>query len=183
MITDFGRTSNLAGERQTAQRNRQIKTSANTRAQVLVEVQQAYYQALAAQSVLKVVQATLDLRRSTLRQVTALAQSALRSTVDVSFAQVNVSQAELDLFRAQNDARAAAMRDCRRPWATIATSRFRWATKPLPAALNPDVDALIAEAQRERPDLAALRLNRDALDAICGCRKAAAQSHRSVPSR
>jgi len=75
----------------------------NTRAQVLVEVQQAYYQALAARSILTVAQATVDLRRPTLRQVGALAQSLLRSTLGVSFAQLNVSQAELDLYRADSD--------------------------------------------------------------------------------
>ncbi len=31
-------------------------------------------------------------------------------------------------------------------------------------ALDPNVDALIEQAKRERPDLAALRLNQDALD-------------------
>ena len=73
----------------------------------MLAVSRAYYRTLAAQSILKVAQATLDLRRVTLRQVNALAQSSLRSTVDVSFAQVNESQAELDLFRAENDATAS----------------------------------------------------------------------------
>ena len=40
-------------------------------------MEQAYYQALAAQAVQKVAQVTLDLRRVTLRQVSALAESAL----------------------------------------------------------------------------------------------------------
>ena len=106
LITDFGRTSNLersAGLRKSSQE----QNVTNTRAQVVLGVSHAYYAALASQSVLKVAQATLDLRRVTLRQVTALAQSALRSTVDVSFAEVNESQAELDFFRAENDATAS----------------------------------------------------------------------------
>jgi outer membrane protein len=36
--------------------------------------------------------------------------------------------------------------------------------EPLPAPLDPDADALIAQAMRERPDLATLQLNRDALE-------------------
>jgi hypothetical protein len=115
----------------------------NTRAQVLVEVQQAYYQALAAQAVLKVAQATLDLRRLTLRQVTALAESALRSTVDVSFAQVNVSQAELDLFHAENDATASHARLVRRHGLRSRPAIFA-GRRALPPPLDPDVDALIA---------------------------------------
>ncbi|HLH06517.1 MAG TPA: TolC family protein [Terriglobales bacterium] len=161
LLTDFGRTSSLeqSAKLRNASQNQNVT---NIRAQVLVDVKEAYYQALASDSVLKVAQATLDLRRLTLRQVSALAQSALRSTVDVSFAEVNVSQAELDLFRAENDARASHARLS----AALGYDRdqpFSLADEPLPPALNPDAESLIAEALRERPDLLALQLNRDAL--------------------
>ena len=162
LLTDFGRTSSLeqSAKLRNAAQNQDVT---NTRAQVLVEVQQAYYRALASQSILRVARATLDLRRVTLRQVSALAQSALRSTVDVSFAQVNESQAELDLFRAENDATASHARlaaamgyDHDQP--------FSLSDEALPAPLDPNVDGLIEQARRERPDLAALQLNREALD-------------------
>ncbi len=161
LLTDFGRTASLveSAKLRNASQNQNVS---NTRAQVLVEVQQTYYQALASESVLKVAEATLDLRRLTLRQVTALAQSALRSTVDVSFAQVNVSQSELDLFHAENDAKASHARLS----AAMGYDRdqpFSLADERLPSALDPDVDALIGQAMRERPDLSALQLNRDAL--------------------
>ncbi len=162
LLTDFGRTASLeqSAKLRNASQNQNVT---NTRAQVLIEVQQAYYQALASESILKVAQATLDLRRLTLRQVTALAQSGLRSTVDVSFAQVNASQAELDLFRAENDAKASHARLS----AALGYDRdqpFSLMDEPLPSLLDPDVDALIGQALRDRPDLAALQLNRDALD-------------------
>jgi outer membrane protein len=169
LLTDFGRTASLeqSAKLRNASQNQNVT---DTRAQVLIEVQQAYYQALAAESVLKVAQATLDLRRLTLRQVTALAQSALRSTLDVSFAQVNVSQAELDVFRAENDAKASHARLS----AAIGYDRdqpFSLTDEPLPPSLNPDVDGLIQQANRERPDLAALQLNRDALDRFADAEK------------
>jgi outer membrane protein len=162
LLTDFGRTASLeqSAKLRNASQNQNVT---NTRAQVLIEVQQTYYQALASESVLKVAQATVDLRRVTLRQISALAQSSLRSTLDVSFAQVNVSQAELDLFRAENDATASHTRLS----AAMGYDRdqpFSLTDEPLPAPLDPDVDALIAQAIRERPDLAGLQLNRDALD-------------------
>jgi outer membrane protein len=161
LLTDFGRTASL--EESAKLRNQsQNQNVTNTRAQVLIEVQQAYYQALASQSILKVAQATLDLRRLTVRQVSALAQSLLRSTLDVSFAQVNVSQAELDLFRADSDTRASHTRLS----AAMGYDRdqaFSLSDEPLPPPLDPDVDALIGQALRERPDLAALQLNQDAL--------------------
>lgn len=161
LLTDFGRTNALeqSAELRQASRNEDVT---NTRAQVLVEVQQAYYQALAAQAVLKVADATLDLRRLTLRQVTALAQGALRSTVDVRFAEVNVSQAQLDLFHAENDARASHAR-LSAAMGYQGDQPFLLADEPLPPALNPDPDSLIAEALRDRPDLQTLRLNRDSL--------------------
>jgi outer membrane protein len=162
LLTDFGRTASLeqSAKLRTASQNQNVT---NTRAQVLVEVQQAYYRALASESILRVARATLDVRRVTLRQVSALAQSSLRSTVDVSFAQVNESQAELDLFRAENDATASHARlsaamgyDHDQP--------FSLSDEPLPSPLEPNVDGLIERAKRERPDLAALQLNREALD-------------------
>jgi len=161
LITDFGRTGSLvsSAKSRNAAKNENV---ANTRAEVLIEVQQAYYQALAALAVEKVAQATLDLRQLTLRQVSALAASALRSKVDVSFAEVTVSQAQLDLIRAQNDVRASHARLS----AAMGYDRdqpFTTADEALPAPLNPDVDGLIAEALNARPDLATLRLNRDSL--------------------
>ena len=162
LLMDFGRTSSL--EQSARLRNAsQNQNVTNTRAQVLVEVRRAYYRALASESVLRVSRATLDLRRLTLRQVTALAQSALRSTVDVSFAQVNESQAELDLFHAENDSTASHARLS----AAMGYDRdqpFSLSDEGLPPPLDPDVDALIEQAKRERPDLAALQLNREALD-------------------
>jgi outer membrane protein len=162
LLTDFGRTASLeqSAKLRTASQNRNVM---NTRAQVLVEVQQAYYRAQASESILRVARATLDLRRVTLRQVSALAQSSLRSTVDVSFAQVNESQSELDLFRAENDATASHARLS----AAIGYDHdqpFSLSDELLPSPFDPNVDGLIEQAKRERPDLAALQLNREALD-------------------
>ena len=169
LITDFGRTSNLTKSAKLRNES-QTENVTNTRAQVLLNVQQAYYRALAAQSVLKVAQATLDLRRVTLRQVTALAQSALRSTVDVSFAQVNESQAELDLFHAENDA-TASHSELAAAMGYDRDQPFSLSDEPLPGALDPNVDALIQQADRERPDLAALKLNQEALDRFAQAEK------------
>jgi outer membrane protein len=169
LLTDFGRTGSLerSARQRSASRNQNV---ADTRAQVIVEVQQAYYQALASESILKVAQATLELRRLTLRQVAALARSSLRSTVDVGFAQVNVSQAELDLFRAENDTRAGHARLS----AAMGLERdqpFELADEPLPPPLDTDDNGVVAKALRQRPDMAALRLNRDALQSYAEAEK------------
>jgi len=169
LLSDFGRTRSL----EQSARLRSASQSQNviaTRAQVLVEVRAAYYQALAAESVLKVARATLDLRRLTLRQIGALARSALRSTVDVSFAQVNVSQAELDLYRAENDVQSSHARLS----SALGYARdqpFSLVDEALPPALPPDTDELIAGAIRDRPDLESLRLNYDALNRFARAEK------------
>src|SRR5438045_1989835 len=56
LVTDFGRTSNLADSARlrAAAQDRNIAT---TRAQVLLQVEQAYYNVLAAEAVLQVAQA------------------------------------------------------------------------------------------------------------------------------
>jgi len=160
LITDFGRTSNLA-ESARLRASAQEQNVGNTRAAVLVEVDQAYFQALAADSVLKVSQAVVQNRQLILRQVRTLARSSLKSTLDVSFADVAASDAELALVRAENDAAAGRARLS----AALGNGQaepFELVEEPLPAALEPNPEVLVSQALQQRPDLAALRLNRDA---------------------
>ena len=44
---------------------------------------------------------------------------------------------------------------------------FSLSDEPLPPALEPNVDALIQQADRERPDLASLRLNQRCPGSLC----------------
>ena len=83
-----------------------------------MEVEQAYYQALVADAVLQVAQAALENRRLTLRQVQGLAEGSLKSTLDVSFAEVVVSEAELPTVRSRRERRAG------RPRATGGGARY-----------------------------------------------------------
>jgi len=156
LLSDFGRTSNLekSAKLRSAAANEDVDTA---RQQVILNVRIAYYQALATQSVLKVARDTLALRRVTLRQVRALAQSSLRSTLDVSFAEVNVSQAELDLVNAENDA-SASHAQLSAAMGYVGDHPFSLSDEPMPPTLDPDVDGLIAQSMHQRPDLKALQL-------------------------
>jgi outer membrane protein len=160
LITDFGRTSNLV-ESAKLRAAAQQQVVENTRAAILIAVDQAYYQALAADTVLRVAQAVVENRRLTLRQVQALAQSSLKSTLDVSFAEVAVSDAELALFRAENDAQASRAR-LAASLGTAQTEQFELVDEPLPPVLEADPEVNVAQALKQRPDLATLQLNRDA---------------------
>lgn len=169
MLTDFGRTSSLvqSGKLRNESQKQNIET---VREQIRMEVRGAYFGELAAESVLKVARATLGLRQVTLRQVTALARNSLRSTVDVSFAQVSVSQAQLDVLNAENDVRANHAR-LSAAMGYESEQAFSLVDEPMPPPLNPDVNALVTQATRERPDLAALRLNQESLGLFADAEK------------
>ncbi len=160
LVTDFGRTSNLADAAK-LRASAQEQIVGSTHAAILINVDQAYYQALSADTVLKVAQAVAGNRRLILRQVQALAQSSLKSTLDVSFAEVAESDAELALFRAENDVEASRVRLSGALGASV-VERFDLADEPLPPAPDADAETAVATALKQRPDLAALQLSRDA---------------------
>ena len=160
LVTDFGRTSNLAGSAK-LRAQAQDQNVITTRAQILLNVELEYFAALGAQAVERVAQAALDNRRLVLRQIDALAASSLKSTLDVRFAQVAVSEAELTLYQAQSDFSAAQAR-LSAALGYERTQAFTLAEESLPGAPAPDADPLITEALSQRPELASLSLNRDA---------------------
>jgi outer membrane protein len=160
MITDFGRTSSLTATARlkAAAQSRNVDT---TKAVVVLQVEQSYYEALGAQAVLRAAQAALENRRLTLRQVKALAESSFKSTLDVSFAEVAVSEAELQTFRAENDVQAGQARLAAALGYDTAAN-FELVDETMPPPLISDADTLISQAIRNRPDLASVSLNRDA---------------------
>lgn len=160
LIADFGRTGNLVASAK-ARAASQDQNAVNVRAAVRIVVDQAYYQALAADSVLKVAQAVFANRNLLLRQVRALAQSSLKSTLDVSFAEVAASEAELGLVRAENDTRAA-QDHLSAAIGSEQSEAFELSDEPLPAPLDPDPEPLRALALKQRPDLAALESTHEA---------------------
>jgi len=169
LITDFGRTRNLVDSAK-LRAAAQEQVVGDTRASILIDVDDAYYHALAADSVLDVARAVVENRRLTLRQVRALAESSLKSTLDVSFAEYAVSDAELALVRAENDVQAsrAALAAA---LGSAQTEQYELTDESLPAALEPDPETVVAQALKQRPDLAVLRLNRDAADRFAQAEK------------
>jgi outer membrane protein len=161
LLTDFGRTTKLvesAKNTETAQREQ-----ANaTRAQILLEVSDAYYGALAAQAILLVANKTVDARKLLLDRVTSLAQNKLRSALDVSFAQVNLGEAQLLQLKARNSVDAS--------FARLSTSlgyrdgrRFKLVDEEASMQLPPgDLRTFLADAIAARPELASLRADREA---------------------
>lgn len=160
LITDFGRTSNLVAQ-SSFRAEAENDNAAATRAQVLLQVNQAYFAALRTKAVLTVADQTVAARQLVVDQVTALAASKLKSGLDVSFANVNLAEAKLLLASAQNEMEAA-FADLSAALGYPDHHTFHLAEEPLPPALDPDANALTAEALRERPELAAYRAQQQA---------------------
>lgn len=156
LITDFGHTSNLvASARFNAKAEDQNAIA--TKEQVLVAVAEAFYNALQNRAILKVAQQTVDSRQLVVDQVGALTRSKLKSDLDLSFANVNLAQAQLLLLDAQNNDQAAmASLSAALGYTTLQNFQLAEETEALvpPAA---DVNQLIGLAFNQRPELLALQ--------------------------
>ena len=106
LLTDFGRTTNLVASANLAAQAENQNALA-TKEQILLAVDQAFYNALQTQSVLTVAQQTVKDRQTVADQVGALFKSKLKSGLDFSFANVNLAQAKLLLLDAENGVNAA----------------------------------------------------------------------------
>lgn len=157
LLTDFGRTHELVKSSDLHAQAQQQNVAA-TRADVLLQVDQSYFDALKARSVLVVAQETVKARQLVSDQVTELAKNKIKSDLDVNFANVNLAQAELLLIQAQNDLRASFARLAAALGSPDQTT-FQLSDQPLPPAPAPDVSTLIQQALRDRPELVGQRLN------------------------
>jgi outer membrane protein len=151
LVTDFGRTYELVKSSNLRARAQQ-ENVATTRADVLLRLNQAYFAALKAQAVLQVAEQTVKSRQLVADQTSALQKSNLKSGLDVSFANVDLAQAQLLLIQAQNDVQASE--------AELSTAlgysdqrTFHLAEQPMPPSPPPDFLPLIQEALQSRPEL------------------------------
>lgn len=160
LITDFGRTSNLlASSRLKADaEERQVQA---TRAQILFEVDAAYYGVLQAEALLDVAKQAVKTRTLLRDNTVALQKSQLKSALDASFSEVNLQEASLLLSRTSNDVQSA--------YATLARlvgdeeqTVYVLRAPPAPGVLSTEVAALVERALKVRPELNRLRLERDA---------------------
>jgi outer membrane protein len=155
LITDFGHTHNLVKSAQSNARA-QLESEKATELDIRLAVDQAFYQALTAQAVLKVAQQTVAQREATGEQVGALTKSNVKSQLDLSFANVQVSQANLLLLDAKNNEQAA-MAALNNVLGSEQDQQYALVDETngnIPPAPT-DSEALMQDAFRQRPDLAA----------------------------
>ncbi len=156
LITDFGRTHNLVLSAQSTAKA-QLESERATEIDISLTVDQAYYQALTAQAVLKVAQETVAQRQATVDQVGALTKAKIRSDLDLSFADVQLSQAKLLLLDAQNNTQAA-MAALNNVLGSEQNQQYNLVdeTNGNPPPAPDDPEALVNAAFTARPDLASL---------------------------
>jgi len=160
MLTDFGRTSNLAASA-ALHADSQEQDVAERRADVLLDVDRAYFAALRAQAVARVAEQTVTARQLVVDQVTALSSSGLKSALDLSFARVNLSEAQLLLVQARNDVQASYAGLAAALGVQRAAAAYELSDEGLPEPPAADVEPLIVRALRDRPDVAGERLNQE----------------------
>jgi outer membrane protein len=161
LITDFGRTRNLVAS-SSFQAKASDQQAQATREDIVLAIDFAFYHALEAQATLQVAKSTVNARQTVNEQVSAMTASKLKSTLDQSFAEVNLSQAQLLDLDAQNqyDSAIASLNEV---LGTTDDTQFNLVddtTPPPPVASS--AEAVINLALQQRPDLLALKLSHDA---------------------
>jgi outer membrane protein len=155
LIYDFGHTHNLVLSRKLAEKAANANSLATTE-EIVLATDQAFYDALTAQAELNVAKQTVSTRQTTESQVGEMTRNKLKSTLDLSFADVDLSQAQLLQLDAQNNADSAfAVLD-----AVLGLDhdvRYNLIEETgAPQPPPPAVDPLVQAALQQRPDLQAL---------------------------
>jgi len=161
MLTDFGRNRDLvrsAESRAGAQR----EITELTRAEIVLQVDRAFYALLRAQAVLRVGQQTVASRKVVAEQVAALAKSNLRSTLDVSFANVNLAEANLLLEQQQNEVQSAQANLAAALGGNGSELYELVDDSTVTPSLESDLEDMLRRAIAKRPELSSLRLDETA---------------------
>lgn len=170
MLTDFGRTAHLVNSSRLYSRAANASSEA-TRDEVLLQVDVSFYTALKAQSVLDVARQTLETRKLLLDQVAALATNKLRSELDLSFAKVTYEEGKILVAQAENDLEQA-FNSLSTLLGDRETRTYRLIEEPASMLAAADPPKLVDRALSQRPDLARLRLERDAASQYARAQKA-----------
>jgi len=161
LITDFGRTSNLVASSKLQEKAQDANALASAE-DIVLAADQAFFDALQAQALLKVATQDVNTRQTTETQISEMTKNKLKSTLDLSFADVNLSQAKLLLLDAQNsvDSTMAALDAVLGLDHQVTYDLVQDVT--ILKAPPVDPDQLLQLALQQRPDLQALTYSQQA---------------------
>lgn len=106
LVTDFGHTPNLVANSR-YQAKVQDENAIATKQDVILAVDQAFYNTLETRALLQVAEATVKARQLFEDQIQALTTAKLKSEVDLAFAKVELAKAQLLLLDAQDNYQAS----------------------------------------------------------------------------
>ena len=161
LITDFGKTGNLVASSKLQERAQNASAQATVN-DIVIATDQAFYNALQAQALNRVAMQNVTTRQTTESLVSELTRNKLKSTLDLSFADVNLSQAKLLLLDAENNVHASmAALDAVLGLDHEVTYDL---VDDAPNAQAPpsDVNRLVQLGLKQRPDLQALGFDQQA---------------------
>lgn len=152
LLTDFGKTRNLVASA-ALQEKAQTANAVATQYDIELATDQAFYNALEAAETLKVAQQNVATRQTLQSQVRQMTANKLKSTLDLSFADVNLSQAKLLALDALNNAESTmAALDAVLGLDHQVTFELVDDSSDVQQP-PPDIDQLIQTSLKQRPDL------------------------------
>jgi len=106
LVTDFGRTTNLLSSSQYGEKAEQ-QNAAATRDDIILAVDQAFYNSLETKALVQVAEQTVRARQALVDKIQALTNAKLKSDVDLSFANVDLARAQLLLLESRVNSETA----------------------------------------------------------------------------
>ena len=156
LVTDFGRTTNLLSSSEFSAKA-EDQNAAATRADILLAVDQAFYNSLETQALVRVAEETVQARQTLVDKVQALTTAKLKSELDLSFSKVELARAKLLLLEARNNFQTA-LAGLSAVLGYPTEQNFQLVEEA--SALTPpapDVQPLIQQALQQRPEIKALQ--------------------------
>jgi outer membrane protein len=156
LITDFGRSTNLLSSSE-YNAKAEDQNAAATTAQIILAVDQAFYNVLETKALVGVAQQTVDSRQLLVDKIKALTDAKLKSELDLSFTRVDLARGKLLMLEAGNNYQTSL--------AALSAilgypdeQDFQMVEEPVAiAAPGLDVLPLIQQALQQRPELTALQ--------------------------
>jgi outer membrane protein len=167
LVTDFGRTNNLLSSSEYGAKA-EDQNAAATRADILLVVDQAFYNSLETKALVTVALETVRARQTLVDKVQALTDAKLKSQIDLSFSNVELARAKLLLLESQNNYEISL--------ATLSAilgypdeQNFQLLEDTSPIT-QPDLDVapLIQKALLQRPEIKALQFEVESAQKFAG---------------
>ena len=156
LVTDFGRSTNLLSSSE-YQAKAEDQNYAATTAQIILFVDQAFYNVLETKALVTVAHQTVDSRQLLVDKIQALTSAKLKSEIDLSFTNVDLARGKLLLLEARDNYETAL--------AVLSAilgypdeQNFNLIEEAMTVAPPaPDVSPLIQQALLQRPEVLALQ--------------------------